>query len=692
VAGHGVVVGIIDTGLDLTHADLRQADGTTRVAWLLDLSRPALGKHPDVEKAFGCSEEGQAPCAVLSSQDIQDEMTAGSTLSSRDVVGHGTHVASIAAGNGGREGVYVGMAPAATLVGVRVTRSTATAITDVDVLNAVRFVFDRARALGQPAVVNISLGGDFGPHDGTSPIERGLAAYVGPDQPGRVIVTAVGNSGALCVTNDALPFGNHTEVRVLPHATFRLPLRSIVSNGSEQAGVYVWITLQAGDRVAVGFEHQGKTLLEPLPPGKTSSVRETLPGGTVEVGVLNGVVGQNSPLTAGSYGAVVTFQGTWPSSDEFAITLQGQGTAQAWVQGLSSSEQAGCQGMLFPKALKQGTVTVPASHPSLLAVGCSLNRLSWTDATGQDIEIAQVGATPRPTADSACYFSSAGPNALGAPKPEITAPGGFVAAAMSRNANPTVSPASMFADTLGVCPQASPCLVVDSTHAIASGTSMSAPHVAGAVALLLEKEPTLTQSEVTALLQAGSRRLQGVATYEFQTGPGALDVPGALAALAERGQPRGWIPDRAHSRWQLSSAFARPDGRSEVVGTLILRASDDGPADGFDPAPLHLELRHARLVTPLTRQGPGLWKFSVVAPSGTGTKQMSLAVWYGDTRLGEEKTLPITPDAWALESPPSLASSCSMPSPQAAPSFLGGIAWWVAAAVWARGWFRKRTS
>ena len=49
--------------------------------------------------------------------------------------------------------------------------------------------------MGLPAVVNLSLGGDFGPHDGTSVLERGLSAFVGDDKPGRVIVVASGNSG-----------------------------------------------------------------------------------------------------------------------------------------------------------------------------------------------------------------------------------------------------------------------------------------------------------------------------------------------------------------------------------------------------------------------------------------------------------------------------------------------------------------
>ena len=90
--GSGVLVGIADTGLDVTHPDFLDAQGHSRVAWLLDLSVPPLGKHPELETYGG---------AVWSGQDIDAAIAAGDTAGlPRDEVGHGTFVTSCAAGNG----------------------------------------------------------------------------------------------------------------------------------------------------------------------------------------------------------------------------------------------------------------------------------------------------------------------------------------------------------------------------------------------------------------------------------------------------------------------------------------------------------------------------------------------------------------------------------------------------------------
>src|SRR5690606_20778165 len=65
--GKGVVVGIIDTGIDARHPDFRNADGTTRIAWVLDMSMQPLGElgHAELEAKYGCTSPRQLPCRVL---------------------------------------------------------------------------------------------------------------------------------------------------------------------------------------------------------------------------------------------------------------------------------------------------------------------------------------------------------------------------------------------------------------------------------------------------------------------------------------------------------------------------------------------------------------------------------------------------------------------------------------------------
>jgi subtilisin family serine protease len=114
--GKGVVVGIVDSGLDVTHADFRDPLGHTRVAWLIDFSHPPIARHPELETQFGCNDAMQTPCAVLDAADIDLALGGGGAYVPRDLLGHGTHVASIAAGNGGPAARFVGGAPEATLV------------------------------------------------------------------------------------------------------------------------------------------------------------------------------------------------------------------------------------------------------------------------------------------------------------------------------------------------------------------------------------------------------------------------------------------------------------------------------------------------------------------------------------------------------------------------------------------------
>ncbi|MDQ2643336.1 MAG: S8 family serine peptidase, partial [Myxococcota bacterium] len=179
-SGNGVVIGIVDSGVDVAHADLRRADGSTRVRWFLDFSRPALGRHRELEAELGCG--SQNDCAVYAAEDI-DELVANGVAGDepRDSIGHGTHVASLAAGNGLSSSPprYVGVAPEAELMVAKVT-ATGSGISDADIVRAAEFLFARAEELGAPAVLNLSLGSNFGPHDGSSALERALAELVGP--------------------------------------------------------------------------------------------------------------------------------------------------------------------------------------------------------------------------------------------------------------------------------------------------------------------------------------------------------------------------------------------------------------------------------------------------------------------------------------------------------------------------------
>ncbi|HEX9935353.1 MAG TPA: S8 family serine peptidase, partial [bacterium] len=186
--GKGVIVGIIDSGIDWQHEDFIRADGTSRLLYIWDQTDDA-GSGP-----AGYTIKG----SLYSRAQINDELdgTPKGLVRQKDTHGHGTHVAGIAAGNGrgtgeGKDpGTYVGVAPEAEIIVVKAGDGS---YGTVNISEGIRFVFDKAHELNMPAVVNVSLGTLFGSHDGTSDFERGLNELL--VDPGRAVVVAAGNEG-----------------------------------------------------------------------------------------------------------------------------------------------------------------------------------------------------------------------------------------------------------------------------------------------------------------------------------------------------------------------------------------------------------------------------------------------------------------------------------------------------------------
>jgi subtilisin family serine protease len=658
-SGQGVVVGIVDTGIELSHGDFRNADGTTRVAWLLDVSRGQDKYEPALQAAYGCTVK--PGCAVYSGADL-DTLTANDISGDEpnDPFGHGTHVASLAAGNGLSSPTprYIGVAPEATYVVARVAQSDG-GILDADVLKAVKFVFDRAEELGMPAVVNLSLGSDFGAHDGSSALEQGLSSMVGPQFPGRAIVVAAGNSAGLydgLVSTLPGPFGIHTEVHVPRYSVSRVPLLTPAVSGTTVNGTaYIWIAFRKGDDVTVALEDKNGTVIPAVPVGEGKKHEDA----DLTVTLLNGTSSDASAtnsVSPGQNGAVLAISGTWAYDRNFTIAFAGHGTAELWVQGEGDLNPESGLGALFPRGEKEGTINVPAAAPALIAVGATLNRTNWVDVEGNAVDLPNVGAIDNTPLDTIAYFSSAGPNMLGTLKPDIVAPGVFVAGAMARSVDPRTTSSGLFGSQ-GRCLVDDDCFVVDQTHAVTSGTSMSAPIVSGAIALLFQRDPTLTQDAVRAILQAGARPLQGIVIDPRQIGPGALDLEGALAVATAGDSPALRIPG-AQSWLTLSASMAHPDPNWPVTGYLDLRDDAGNLADGFDPARLRLSAAIADVREPLTRVAPGFFRFALTAPADAGGQTIELQVFFDDAVIAS-KRLPVAVDRWVATDGLSARGGCS---------------------------------
>ena len=161
--GKGVIVGVIDVGIEYNHINFKDANGKSRVKMVYDAIHDKTYLDPD---------------------DIAALTTDDATMT------HGTHVAGTAAGSYTKNG-YQGMAPEADLVLCGAGQN-GRFPSYAALINSVKKIFDYANLLGKPAVVNMSLGGISGPHDGTDYFNQTLASM---KSTGHIICLSASNSG-----------------------------------------------------------------------------------------------------------------------------------------------------------------------------------------------------------------------------------------------------------------------------------------------------------------------------------------------------------------------------------------------------------------------------------------------------------------------------------------------------------------
>ena len=225
LTGEGALIAVIDTGLDVRHEDFRNADGTSRVLFLLDLAQSP--EDSGVAPVFDSNGEVNGFGGTVYDRALLNQFIEGAPLPiSRDTIGHGTHVAGIAAGNGLATGLglpagrYTGVAPGADLIFVDAD-PTPGSFNDANLISALQFITERAQALGRPVVINMSLGGQSGPHDGTGPVEEVIDSLSGPGREGVIIVLSAGNDGSRDLHASGVVDGeSEIEVLVPPHLFF----------------------------------------------------------------------------------------------------------------------------------------------------------------------------------------------------------------------------------------------------------------------------------------------------------------------------------------------------------------------------------------------------------------------------------------------------------------------------------------
>ncbi len=179
LSGAGVLVGILDSGIDYFHRDFRNEDGSTRILFLWDQVLEQIYDEAQINEALNAPARGEGQAIVPSV----------------DVSGHGTAVAGIAAGNGRDSGgLYRGAAYGSSLIVVKLGTAQAEGFPrTTQLMRALDFVLKKAVELGRLIAVNISIGNTYGSHDGTSLLETFMDEAAGFGR--NVIVVGSGNEG-----------------------------------------------------------------------------------------------------------------------------------------------------------------------------------------------------------------------------------------------------------------------------------------------------------------------------------------------------------------------------------------------------------------------------------------------------------------------------------------------------------------
>jgi hypothetical protein len=484
VSGKGVMIAILDRGIDWKHPDFRKPNGTTRIKWLIDMTGQTWCNAPN------------QPYQEYSEAQINDALSGGPTIPSRDAVGHGTVTAGLAAGDGSAAagGKYRGMAPEADLIIIKMTSDGAPAhgnqpaeapfVACID--DALEILDAKLAELGEPPVVAlINSGTQWGPIDGTSAVSRKIDEVFGTDRPGRVYVSASGDEA----WHDNHAGGDYddsgaTVVRFFKSAPSGTYMQMWYS-GSQPAQVTVHFDSgQTATVLPEQFVSNAGIQLSQLPPGQ-----------------------EFYPWTSTSGDRAIWMYTQGPSGGgEIRVTGLQPGTGHFDIHG----DFFGV--FTFDDHVVPGRLNDYSATLSAIVAGAHVSRTSWTDVNGIPRQNTSEGSTHELWAGS-----SAGPTRDGRPYGvDLSAPG--------HNAFAAYAPDSYWATFTGN-------LIQDGAgwYGRAGATSGSAPLIVGAVALMLERNPCLTGAQVRRILR-DTARVDGFteSVPNLDWGYGKLDVLAAL--------------------------------------------------------------------------------------------------------------------------------------------------------------------
>lgn len=476
--GRGVLLAVLDSGITWDLEVFRKADGSTRIRYLWDqtvseeTASMRYGKMPD-----GFSLGTEYTAEEINAALQMHALDRYRRIPSRDLSGHGTAVAGIAAGKSA-DGLYTGAAPEAELIVVKLGLPGNSGGVEegfprtTEILRGVTYALRKARQLNMPLVINLSFGNSYGSHDGSSLLERFLdnASEIGKT----VICVGSGNEGA-------------TRGHFAGNITRDSRVELAVGNYERNLNIQLWknysdvfrIRLQApgGEEAELSTNIQGgKYTLELEQTRILVYLGEPLPYAVAQEIYLDMIPAEGSYINAG----------IWTIRLEPVMTVTGQYYLYL-PTGNGRGDSTG-----FYRSTPQVTLTVPSTAAKVITVGAY-----------DPVYDTYADFSGRGYADSTRTIGVA---AAGLTKPDLVAPGVNIQAP----------------DVYG-------------TFTPTTGTSFATPIVSGAAALLMEwgivrgNDPFLYGEKIKAYLRKGARPLRGEMEYpNDRVGYGRLCVADSL--------------------------------------------------------------------------------------------------------------------------------------------------------------------
>lgn len=499
--GTGVIVGMIDTGFDFNHINLCDEYGHSRVrAVYLPCDSTGTAPIVDGNPLPGSCFETDGQIAALTSDVFNSS--------------HGTHTTGTAAGSYMPNGWY-GVAPRADIVACGMPEEE---LTDVNIAHCVLYIMDYADRVGKPCVINMSLGSNDGPNDGTSYLCKTFESVSGP---GRICVLSAGNDGAL-------PICFHQKLTGVGDTVTTL-LRNRWGGLQRKGFVSMWNDIPQEQRSRIVIINRNTLELEyasPFVGGLPEDSIFTIDS-QVDPGFASYYTGRMSFASAVEQlpGDTSLVEGRFHSYWMFDVTAIGPGhlvgiqyvaddivNLSGWCTANTYFYSFGLPGITGGSA--SGSISDLATTDSVISVGAYSTRATYAGLDGAINTVSQSIPT------DIAYFSSFGPDERGISRPDLCAPGNAVLSSANRydveaTRNNWTTPVEVHGITY--------------PYYANQGTSMSAPVVSGTIALMLQVNPELTPSMVREALKATSLKDSFVLNGEAERwGSGKLDAAAAV--------------------------------------------------------------------------------------------------------------------------------------------------------------------